>query len=316
MSGNNLSKAAVTADGCNGGVVCVNKPTGMTSHDVVAKLRRLYGTRQVGHTGTLDPMATGVLPVMIGRAVKASEYLCADCKHYRAALTLGLTTDTLDSTGEVLSRFDGVLPSYEQVREAAAAFTGKIMQVPPMYSALKVGGQKLYELARKGIEVERQARPIRIDRLDVRKTDAANVFELDIICSGGTYIRTLCDDIGAKLGCGGIMSALTRLQSGDFAIEQSHTLEQLEEMSEAERQAALLPTESLFRGLPTVTLPDFFATLCRNGNEIYLKKLQSIPPLTTGDRVQLWNRTGFFAIGEVREYEAGPAIKAIKLFAL
>ena len=189
------------------GVLIVNKPEGITSHDVVGKIRKLYGTRRVGHTGTLDPLATGVLVILLGRAAKAAEYLVADRKTYRARLMLGLTTDTEDITGKVLSEC-GDIPSLDSVLTACSEFVGKIKQIPPMYSALKVDGKKLYDLARDGIEVERQARDIEIFRLDCTPTDKANEYELLVECSSGTYIRTLCADIGARLGCGGVMRTL------------------------------------------------------------------------------------------------------------
>ena len=192
------------------GVLIVNKPEGITSHDVVGKIRKLYGTRKVGHTGTLDPLATGVLVILLGRAAKAAEYLVADRKAYRACLTLGITTDTEDITGKVLTQCNDIL-TCEQVMTACGEFVGKIKQIPPMYSALKVDGKKLYDLAREGIEVERAARDIEIFRLDCTPTDKENEYELLVECSSGTYIRTLCADIGARLGCGGVMSALHRV---------------------------------------------------------------------------------------------------------
>ena len=179
------------------GVLIVNKPEGITSHDVVGRIRKLYGTRKVGHTGTLDPLATGVLVILLGRAAKAAEYLVADRKTYRARLTLGLTTDTEDITGKILTESKDI-PSAEAVASACEKFKGKIKQIPPMYSALKVDGKKLYDLAREGIEVERKARDIEIFRLDCAPTDKENEYELLVECSSGTYIRTLCADIGKR----------------------------------------------------------------------------------------------------------------------
>ncbi len=296
------------------GILIVNKHGGVTSHDIVGKIRRLYGTRRVGHTGTLDPMASGVLVVLIGRAAKAAEYLVADCKEYRATLRLGLTTDTEDSTGEVLSRSDQI-PAEEAVREICARFVGELMQIPPMYSALKQGGKKLCDLARQGISVERPARPITIHRLRCERGDAEGDYRLEVLCSSGTYIRTLCADIGAALGCGGVMAALERTQTGGFSLSQSHTIVELEQMSEAERLDCLISIERLFDSLPAVRLSDFFERLCRGGCEIYQKKIRVDYPL--GQRVRICSADGsFFALGEVREYPDGKAIKSLKIFDL
>ena len=296
------------------GVLIVNKPEGITSHDVVGKIRKLYGTRKVGHTGTLDPLATGVLVILLGRAAKAAEYLVADRKTYQARLTLGLTTDTEDITGKVLTQSNDIL-SKEAVMTACGEFLGKIKQIPPMYSALKVDGKKLYDLAREGIEVERKARDIEIFQLVCTPTDKANEYELLVECSSGTYIRTLCADIGAALGCGGVMSALHRVKAGGFAIENSHTLEEIEALELSERYNLLAPTESLFCELDAINLPAFYEKLCRSGCEIYQNKIKT--NVEVGTRVRLCTHSGeFFALGEVREYESGTAIKAIKTFSL
>ena len=296
------------------GVVIVDKHEGVTSHDIVFKIRKLFGTKKVGHTGTLDPMATGVLPVLIGRSAKASEYLLAEDKAYEATVQLGITTDTEDTSGTVLTRCDA-LPTKEQFFEACNHFVGDIMQIPPMYSALKVNGQKLVDLARKGIEIERQARPIRVFSIVPSVVDEEKgVYKLSVECSKGTYIRTLCADIGAFLGCGASMSALRRTKSGNFTINYAHTIEDIEKMSYDERVALLMPTESLFKELDLVTLSDFYARLCRSGCEIYQKKIGA--SFTVGTKVRMCDKNGFFALGEVREYPDGLAIKALKLFVL
>lgn len=296
------------------GVLIVNKPQGITSHDVVGKIRKLYGTRKVGHTGTLDPLATGVLVVLLGRAAKAAEYLVADRKTYKARLMLGLTTDTEDITGKVLTQSNNI-PSLDAVMSVCGEFMGKIKQIPPMYSALKIDGKKLYDLAREGIEIERKAREIEIFQLVCASTENENEYDLLVECSSGTYIRTLCADIGARLGCGAVMSALHRVRAGGFDIENSHTLEELEELEISERYNLLVPTESLFYDLPSVKLPAFYEKLCRSGCEIYQNKIKS--NLDVGVRVRLYTAEGeFFALGEVREYENGTAIKAIKTFIL
>jgi tRNA pseudouridine55 synthase len=293
----------------NDGVLLIHKPYGVTSFDVVARIRRLYGTRQVGHTGTLDPIATGLLPVLVGRAVKASEFLTEKDKEYVAGLRLGLTTDSEDITGNILTESD-VIPDRETVLQTAGQFVGEIMQVPPMYSALKVGGEKLVDLARKGIVIEREARPITVHELDIDGEGAD--YTMRVFCSKGTYIRTLCADIGNKLGCGGVMSSLIRTKTGAFSLENAHTLDALEAMTLEERQALLLPTETLFTHLPKVTLSDFFAKLSRGGCEIYQKKIGTGFPLQT--RLRVYDRNGFYAIGEVREYPDGAAVKLLKRF--
>ena len=294
------------------GVLVVNKHEGVTSHDIVNKIRRLYGTKRVGHTGTLDPLATGVLVVLVGRAAKAAEYLVSDEKSYRATLKLGIATNTEDITGTIITTSDE-LPVSEQVASVCREFVGKIKQIPPMYSALKVGGKKLCDIAREGKEIEREAREIEIFSLDCAPTEHKSEYILDVRCSSGTYIRTLCADIGARLGCGGVMATLERREAGGFALSQSYAIDELEKMNECEREALLIPTESLFEGLERVTLSSFYEKLCRNGCEIYLKKIRKDLPI--GTRVTLWNEEGiFFALGEVREYSEGKAIKSIKAF--
>lgn len=297
------------------GVLIVNKPAGMTSHDVVNRVRRLYGTRRVGHTGTLDPMATGILVVLLGRAAKACEYLTCDRKRYLATLRLGLTTDTEDTTGTVLTNSE-VVPDAQALAEVLPHFRGRIRQIPPMYSALKVGGQKLVDLARRGITVERQAREIEIFALSAQPTDTPTDHLLDVTCSGGTYIRTLCADIGAKLGCGGVMASLDRVEVAGFTIGQAYTLEALEARALSERVACLLPTEALFQDLPRLSLCAFHEKLLRGGCAVAQTKLKVEQP--QGARLRLYRENGcFFALGEaVIDPEQGAAIKMIKLFSL
>ncbi|MBR4296287.1 MAG: tRNA pseudouridine(55) synthase TruB [Clostridia bacterium] len=294
------------------GILVVNKHEGPTSHDIVNKIRKLYGTKKVGHTGTLDPMATGVLVVLVGRAAKAAEYLTSDTKKYRATLRLGQTTDTQDSTGTILTSFDGSLPSPDEVKNACKKFIGTSMQIPPMYSAIKVGGKKLVDLARRGEEIERAARPIEIFSIDCEQINERD-YTLDVHCSSGTYIRTLCHDIGASLLCGGVMATLCRTETGGFPIVNSYTIEDLESLSEPELHEKLMPTEELFSSLPAVLLPAFFEKICRSGCEIYQKKIRTDYP--DGTRVRLCSENGdFFALGEVSTFEGGSAIKAIKTF--
>ena len=294
------------------GVLIVNKSEGMTSHDVVNRIRRLYGTKKVGHTGTLDPLATGVLVILIGRAAKAAEYLVADSKEYVATLRLGLTTDTEDITGNILTECSA-LPSLEQIKSTVAKFVGDIMQIPPMYSALKVNGRKLYDLARAGVEVEREARPITVYSIDTDPTESTSDHILRVSCSSGTYIRTLCADIGAALGCGGVMATLCRSRAGDFRLEESHTLEEIEALEIDERIALLKPLHSLFESLPEIRLAPFFEKLSRSGCQIYQKKIKTSFPV--GEKIRICTADGtFYALGEVREYEDGSAIKPIKQF--
>ena len=296
------------------GVILVNKHKGVTSHDIVFKIRRLFGTKKVGHTGTLDPLATGVLPVLVGRAAKAAEYLLSENKRYKAVLRLGITTDTEDITGEILTKSD-TLPTKNSFFEACTHFVGSIKQVPPMYSALKVNGQKLVDLARQGIEIERQARDIFISSIEPTViSEREGLYELDVACSKGTYIRTLCADIGAFLGCGATMAELTRTQSGSFYIDNAYTISQLEAMTQEDRESLLMPVESLFEEAEAVVLPDFYARLCRSGCEIYQKKIGT--KLEENAFVRICDRNGFFALGQVKGYPDGSAIKAIKLFIL
>ena len=296
------------------GVLVVYKHKGVTSHDIVNSVRRLYQTKRVGHTGTLDPMATGVLVVLVGRAAKASEYLVSDTKHYRAVMRLGLTTDSEDITGTVLST-SSELPSQDDVIQACKKFCGTISQVPPMYSALKVGGQKLVNLARQGIVVERKAREVVISSLFCEPGILPSDYILDIVCSSGTYIRTLCSDIGNVLGCGAVMAELERLETGGFSVENSHTIDELEEKNILELEKLLIPTESLFSTLPTVCLPPFYEKLFRSGCEIYQKKIGT--SFVDDMKLRVCKADGtFFALGKVREYENGSAIKSIKIFEL
>ncbi len=300
------------------GVLILDKPAGMTSHDCVARIRRLYHTKKVGHTGTLDPMATGVLPILLGRAAKAAEYVTAEDKHYLATLRLGMTTDTEDTSGEVLSTCD-VLPDKETVLRTVASFLGAGEQIPPMYSALKVDGQKLCDLARQGITVERKARPITVHAMSAQKIDD-QTYALDVVCSKGTYIRTLCADIGAKLGCGGCMASLRRAGSGHFSLSDAHTLEELEAMDDETRLSLLSPTESLFSDLDAVVLPAFYERLCDNGQEIYLSKLYrgKVPAdFTVGKKVRIHGESkGFFALGEVQRKNEMLCVKPVKKFVL
>ena len=292
------------------GIIVLKKEEGITSQSAVNRVKRLFSAEKAGHTGTLDPLATGVLPILIGRAVKASEYMLSSDKYYRATLRLGITTDTEDITGTVLTETD-TLPKEDEVNITISRFVGEIMQTPPMYSALKVNGKKLCDLARSGEIIEREARPVTVFSIDVKKIDSARYF-LDVHCSKGTYIRTLCADIGQALGCGGVMETLERTRASVFGLDEAHTLAEIEAMSESERDALIIPTERVFDSYKKISLSPFFARLARCGVEIYLNKIGA--KLDIGERVRLYDGDTFFALGEVREYDAGAAIKPIKQF--
>lgn len=229
------------------GVIIINKPIGKTSHDMVGFMRRLTGIKKIGHTGTLDPSATGVLPVCIGKATKACELLTCSEKSYRAQLMLGMTTDTLDADGEILTD-QPVNVTKDQIEKAVYSFIGEIEQTPPMYSAIKIGGKKLYELAREGINIEREKRRITIHKINIVEIDIKNsTVTIDVDCSKGTYIRTLCDDIGLKLGCGAFMTSLIRTKSGGFDISKALTPPQLEKLyADNELEKHLIPVDELF----------------------------------------------------------------------
>ena len=244
------------------GIVIVDKPQDWTSQDVTARLRRVFNTRRIGHGGTLDPMATGVLPVFVGRATRGVEFFEHAEKIYEATLRLGVTTDTEDITGTVLEKREVSL-SEQEFLDILPKFRGKIQQIPPMYSAIKVDGKKLYDLARQGKEVERKPREIEIFELTCLEFSGETA-RLRIHCSKGTYIRTLCKDIGAALGCGGCMEELRRVQAGEYTIKEAVPLAELLETEEPEKH--LHPVDSMFRNHPAVTLTAKQETRCRNGN--------------------------------------------------
>ena len=249
------------------GIVIIDKPQEWTSQDVTARLRRVFNTRRIGHGGTLDPMATGVLPVFVGRATRGVEFFEHAEKTYEATLQLGVTTDTEDIFGEILTRRE-VHISETEFSSILPAFRGKIMQVPPMYSALKINGQKLVDLARKGKTVERQPREIEIFELTLLEFNG-DTARLRVRCSKGTYIRTLCKDIGEALGCGGCMAALRRVQAGEYTIEEAVPLQEL--LAAEDSEPYLRPVDSMFRNYPAVTLSAKQETRCRNGNSFSVK---------------------------------------------
>lgn len=291
----------------------------MTSHDVVAYIRKITGIKKVGHTGTLDPGAVGVLPVCIGRATKAAEYITGGVKKYRAEIKLGIITDTADSFGMIIEQKDwkesiNIDNYYDELSKVIKSFIGKSSQMPPMYSAVKINGQKLYELARKGTEIERPARQIEIydiSIIDYSKENGTVLF--DVVCSKGTYIRVLCEDIGKKLGCGAHMSFLLRTEVSGYKIKDSRTLEELLELSQQNKLETVLDSvETVFTDLNKVIITDTEA----------MKKLQNGMEICMGDVIELLNdelvRTYFYdkftAISRIKIKEEKKCIKFEKVF--
>ena len=270
------------------GILIVDKPAGWTSQDVVSKLRGVMHERRAGHGGTLDPMATGVLPVFLGRATRAVPFFENAEKEYIADIRFGCVTDTQDTTGTVLEQRP-VSCTEAEVRAALAAMQGVRMQLPPMYSAVKIGGKKLYELARAGKEVERKARPIELKELELLDF-SGEAARFRVLCSKGTYVRTICHDLGAALGCGGCMSALRRTRAGCYGIGQAYTMEQI-----LAGEAQLLPVDSLFAAHPAVTLPPAQEARCRHGNPVPCAGLPD-------GRCRVYAKDGsFLMLGECRE---------------
>ena len=249
------------------GIILVDKPQDWTSHDVVAKLRGVLHERRIGHSGTLDPLATGLLVVFVGRATRAVEFAEADSKEYLAGLRLGVSTDTQDITGNVIAKCDA-LPDEAAVRETLCRFIGDIEQIPPMYSAIKIGGKKLYELARRGESVERTPRKITVSSIDIVDKDGTD-YILNISCSKGTYVRTLCNDIGDALGCGACMSSLRRTRAGAFSVDEAHSLEDIEAAALEDRLSdIILPVDALFAPFPKLTVSESAAKRLKNGTVI------------------------------------------------
>lgn len=284
------------------GIILVDKPCDWTSHDVVGKLRGILHERRIGHSGTLDPMATGLLVVFVGRATRAVEFAEADSKEYIAGLRLGISTDTQDITGNTLKSSNS-LPSKAELEQALSAFKGEISQIPPMYSAIKVGGRKLYELARRGESVERKPRRVTIDKLDIIGENESD-YVLDVVCSKGTYIRTLCNDIGDTLGCGGCMSSLRRVKAGAFSIEKAHTIDEIQATADnGGLDEIIIPVDRLFSAYPELTVSDTAEKKLRNGNVIKLA--------APNGTYRVYTETGgFLLLGEVADNK----LKTIKSF--
>lgn len=284
------------------GIMLIDKPCDWTSHDVVGKLRGILHERRIGHSGTLDPMATGLLVVFVGRATRAVEFAEADSKEYIAGLRLGISTDTQDITGNTLKSSNS-LPSKAELEQALSAFKGEISQIPPMYSAIKVGGRKLYELARRGESVERKPRRVTIDKLDIIGENESD-YVLDVVCSKGTYIRTLCNDIGDTLGCGGCMSSLRRVKAGAFSIEKAHTIDEIQAAADnGGLDEIIIPVDRLFSAYPELTVRDTEEKKLRNGNVIKLA--------APNGTYRVYTETGgFLLLGEASDNK----LKTIKSF--
>lgn len=276
------------------GVINIHKEKGYTSHDVVAKLRGIVGQKKIGHTGTLDPDATGVLPVCLGKATKLCDMLTDKNKTYEAVMLLGKVTDTQDISGTVLSESSTENINEEMVNDVIQSFVGDSMQIPPMYSALKVNGKKLYELAREGIEVERKARPISIYDITIKEINLPRV-RMEVSCSKGTYIRTLCHDIGTKLGCGACMEALIRTKVSRFELKDSLTLGEVQGLKEAGRlEEVIVPIDEMFSDYEAVTLKEEFMPLIFNGNTFLPKHLNKHTELFDGKMVRVYDGSGRF----------------------
>lgn len=300
------------------GIINIYKEKGYTSFDVVAKLRGILGIKKIGHTGTLDPDAEGVLPVCVGNATKVCDMLTDKSKEYVAVLRLGTVTDTQDMSGRVLREYD-VCVSEEQVSTAVLSFIGGYDQIPPMYSALKVNGKKLYDLARKGMEVKREPRRVTIYEIEIQKI-ALPLVTMRVHCSKGTYIRTLCQDIGELLGCGGCMQSLLRTRVAQFRLEEAKTLKQVETLRDEERlNEVLLPVDGLFQELSALQVNKQAAILLHNGNPLYPKQtdmpLAMQSTLSEGQCFRLYHENGAFC-GIYRYDKKEDRLRPEKLFFL
>ena len=255
------------------GIICLDKPKGMSSFMAVKKASRLLGIKKAGHTGTLDPMATGVLVIMLGHATRFIELLPEHKKSYTARVKLGITTDTLDITGEILSK-SPVSVTEEELLSVANGFKGDILQTPPMYSALKKDGERLYDLARKGIEIQREQRKITIEKLEIYDFNGVD-FSMDVTCSAGTYIRSLCDDIGKALGCGAVMTELRRTEANGFSVDNSVTLEELKTLiNENNAESAITTVEKAFMSYDEITVTQPQANRFHNGGSLAYDRLR------------------------------------------
>lgn len=298
------------------GILNVYKEKGYTSHDVVAKLRGITGQKKIGHTGTLDPEAVGVLPVCLGRATKLCGMLTDKDKCYETVLLLGIETDTQDITGKIQKEEDISGLEEAEVTHVVRSFTGEYEQIPPMYSALKVNGRKLYELAREGREVERRARRVKIREIEILALELPLV-RMRVVCSKGTYIRTLCHDIGEQLGCGGAMESLTRSRVGIFGIEEALTLEQLEKLRDEDKiSTVIIKPDTVFEKDRAVTVTAAGQRMAENGNVLTMDQLERQAGETEfadAQQLRVYDRTGRF-YGIYRYYKETDVIKPVRMF--
>lgn len=290
------------------GIICLDKPKGMSSFMAVKRASRILGVKKAGHTGTLDPMATGVLVVMLGHSTRFIELLPEHKKSYTARVKLGITTDTLDITGEVLTQ-SPVSVTEEQLLSVANGFKGDILQTPPMYSALKKDGERLYDLARKGIEVTREQRQITIEKLEIYDFDGTD-FSMDVTCSAGTYIRSLCDDIGRELGCGAVMTELRRTSANGFSIETAVTLEELETLvNENNIQSVLTSVEDALLSYNEITVTKPQANRFHNGGGLAYDRLHGNYPIGVY-RVYSPERK-LLGLGEIKEEKGDLEVRRV-----
>ncbi len=290
------------------GIICLDKPRDMTSFMAVKRASRLLGVKKAGHTGTLDPMATGVLVIMLGHSTRFIELLPEHKKSYTARVKLGVTTDTLDITGEVLSE-KPVNVTFEQLLNASENFKGEISQTPPMYSALKKDGERLYDLARKGIEIEREQRKITIEKLEIYDFDGVE-FSMDVTCSAGTYIRSLCDDIGRTLQCGAVMTDLRRTSANGFSIEKSVTLEELEQLvSESKADTVITSVETALMSYPEIVVSNPQANRFHNGGALDYARLHGDYPVGIY-RVYSPDRK-LLGLGEIKEEKSDLTVRRV-----
>ena len=295
------------------GIINVYKEKGYTSHDVVAILRKIAGQKKIGHTGTLDPDATGVLPVCLGRATKVCDLLTDHDKTYETVLLLGKTTDTQDISGEILKEHPTDHLNEVEVAKVIENFKGTYDQIPPMYSALKVNGKKLYELAREGKTVERKSRKVTIYQIHIKKIQLPRV-SMEVTCSKGTYIRTLCHDIGNRLGTGGCMEELTRTKVGRFELKDSLKLEELSDLAQNGRlEDALIPLDQMFSELQSVVPAEKYISKAYNGNDFFKNQLSEDGKFCSGEKVRVYDAQGHF-IGVYRYMEDRKMFHLVKMF--
>ena len=281
------------------GILNVYKPKGITSHNVVSFVRRQLNMKRIGHTGTLDPLATGVLPVLVGNATKLSDLIMADEKKYTARVVLGITTDTDDTTGETVGERE-VCVSEEKLREAIKAFIGEIEQIPPMYSAIKVDGRKLYQLARKGVEIERKARKITVYSISTYDFDGKS-FMMDVHCGKGTYIRALCRDIGEVLGCGATMDSLERTMSGVFTKENAYTFEEIEEaVKNGTIESLIMKPDEVLGDFARIDLADEMSAKIKNGIRLRPQQL-GINDYCEGDIFRIYEQGELLCLLKVKD---------------